>query len=420
MALIEGFRVQNYRALRDVTLGKLSTQKGAPLTPFSVVIGKNGVGKSTLFDAFGFVADCLSHDVEQACDMKQRGGYERLRSRGTAEPIRFEIYYREAKGERPMTYELAIALDETGRPFVESELLKQRRKGQKHGRPYPFLRLHHGKGMVWAGEEEVEEEEEDDETETGGAGEENRAKAAVELTDRRQLGIATLGTLKEHPRIKRFRDFLKGWYLSYFYPDAARGLPSAGPQKHLNIHGDNIGNVVQFMEQRENADRFKLILSRIAAKIPGVKSIDTQVTLDKRVLLRFNDGAFSDPFFAQQMSDGTLKVFAYLLLMEDPDPPPFICIEEPENGLYHKLLETLAQEFRTHASGKKNAPQIFVTTHQPYFVDALSPDEVWILEKGDDGYSTVRRVSELEVVKNLVNEGLPLGGLWYSDYLEAS
>ena len=408
MALIEGFRVQNYRALRDVTLGKLSSQQGgAPLTPFTVVIGKNGVGKSTLFDAFGFVADCLSHDVEVACDMKQRGGYERLRSRGTSEPIRFEIYYREATGERPMTYELSIALDATGRPFVESEVLKQRRKGQKHGRPYPFLRLHHGKGMVWAGEEAVEVE-----------GEEDRAQTPVELTDLRQLGIATLGTLKEHPRIKRFRGFLKGWYLSYFYPDAARGLPSAGPQKHLNIHGDNIGNVVQFMEQRENADRFKLILSRIAAKIPGVKSIDTKVTDDKRVLLRFNDGAFADPFFAQQMSDGTLKVFAYLLLMEDPDPPPFICIEEPENGLYHKLLETLAQEFRAHANGKKNAPQIFVTTHQPYFVDALSPDEVWILEKGEDGYSVIRRVSDLEMVKNLVDEGLPLGGLWYSDYLE--
>ena len=408
MALIEGFRVQNYRALRDVTLGKLSSQQGgAPLTPFTVVIGKNGVGKSTLFDAFGFVADCLLHDVEAACDMKQRGGYERLRSRGTTEPIRFEIYYREAKGERPMTYELSISLDATGRPFVESEVLKQRRKGQKHGRPYPFLRLHHGKGMVWAGEEAVEVE-----------GEEDRVQTPVELTDLRQLGIATLGTLKEHPRIKRFRDFLKGWYLSYFYPDAARGLPSAGPQKHLNIHGDNIGNVVQFMEQRENADRFKLILSRIAAKIPGVKSIDTKITDDKRVLLRFNDGAFADPFFAQQMSDGTLKVFAYLLLMEDPDPPPFICIEEPENGLYHKLLETLAQEFRAHANGKKNAPQIFVTTHQPYFVDALSPDEVWILEKGEDGYSVIRRVSDLEMVKNLVDEGLPLGGLWYSDYLE--
>jgi predicted ATPase len=410
MALIEGFRVQNYRALRDVTLGKLSSQQQAePLTPFTVVIGKNGVGKSTLFDAFGFVADCLSNDVETACDMKQRGGFERLRSLGSDGPIRFEIYYREAPLERPITYELAIALDDSGRPFVESEILKQRRKNQKHGRPYPFLRLHYGKGMVWAGEEAVEAE---------GTSEEDRIQASVELTDPRQLGIATLGTLKEHPRIKRFRDFLRGWYLSYFHPDAARGLPSAGPQKHLNIHGDNIGNVVQFLE-REHKDRFHAILRRIASKIPGVVSIDTRVTDDKRVLLRFNDGAFSDPFFAQQMSDGTLKTFAYLLLLEDPDPPPFICIEEPENGLYHKLLEALAQEFRAHATGKKNASQIFVTTHQPYFVDALSPQEVWILEKGDDGYSIVRRVSDLPVVKNLVAEGLPLGGLWYSDYLDA-
>ena len=86
MALIEGFRVRNYRALRDVTLGKLSTQQqGEPLTPFTVVIGKNGAGKSTLFDAFGFVADCLSTDVETACDDKQRGGFERMRSLHSAE-----------------------------------------------------------------------------------------------------------------------------------------------------------------------------------------------------------------------------------------------------------------------------------------------------------------------------------------------
>jgi len=408
VASIEGFRVQGFRALRDVSLGKLSGQPAAdPLTPFTVVIGKNGVGKSSLFDAFGFVSDCLATDVETACDMKQRGGFESLRSKGVDAPISFEIYYREAANERPITYHLAIGLDKSHRPFVESELLKQRRKGQKHGRPYPFLSLNNGKGLVWAGEDAVEIE-----------GEEDRTKTPVELTDPRQLGIATLGTLKEHPRIKRFRDFLKGWYLSYFYPDAARSLPSAGPQRHLNMHGDNIGNVVQFME-REHKDRFKNILSRIASKIPGIQKIDTEVTIDKRVLLRFNDGAFADPFFAQQMSDGTLKMFAYLLLLEDPEPPPFICIEEPENGLYHKLLESLAQEFRAHATGKKNAPQIFVTTHQPYFVDALSPQEVWILEKGRDGFSCIRRASDIDVARNLVAEGLPLGGLWYSDYLDA-
>jgi predicted ATPase len=408
MALIEGFRVRNYRALRDVTLGKASfSDSSEKLTPLTVVIGKNGVGKSTLFDAFGFVSDCLSLGVETACDHRQRGGFERLRSKGADGPIRFDIYYREGPNDRPITYELAIGLDSSNRPFVESELLKQRRKNASYGQPFPFLRLSHGIGEVWAGAEAVDIE-----------GEESSARSHVELTDSRQLGIATLGTLKEHPRIEKFRNFLKGWYLSYFHPDAARGLPSAGPQRHLNIHGDNIGNVVQFME-RDHKDRFTGILERIAKKIPGVSKIDTVVTADNRILLRFNDGAFQDPFYAQQMSDGTLKVFAYLLLLEDPDPPPFICIEEPENGLYHKLLDALAIEFREHATGKRNASQIFVTTHQPYFVDALTPEEVWILEKGGGGYSKIQRASELDDVRSLVGEGLQLGALWYADYLDA-
>lgn len=119
------------------------------------------------------------------------------------------------------------------------------------------------------------------------------------------------------------------------------------------------------------------------------------------------------------MSDGTLKVFAYLLLLEDPEPPPFICIEEPENGLYHKLMAPLAQEFRAHATDRKQSSQIFVTTHQPYFVDALNPEEVWTMEKGSDGFATVARASDNTIVKNMVDEGLPLGGLWYSDYLDA-
>ena len=186
----------------------------------------------------------------------------------------------------------------------------------------------------------------------------------------------------------------------------------------MNIHGDNLGNVVQFME-REHPRRFKSILEGIAKKIPGVDKIDTDQTEDGRLLLRFNDKGFKDPFYAQQMSDGTLKVFAYLLLLEDPTPPPFLCIEEPENGLYHKLLESLAKEFRDHATGRKGGSQVFITTHQPYFVDALSPEEVWVLEKEESGFSTIRRASDDKTVKNLVAERLPLGGLWYSDYLDA-
>ena len=342
-------------------------------------------------------------------------------------PIEFEVYYREDRNSRPITYEIAIDLDETMRPFVVRERLRQRRQGQASGWPFSFLILNEGKGFVWKGDEggsQIHEEGNFDlfefmkTLERKIKQEESKETELVELDDKRKLGISTLGSLKQHPRISAFRRFIEGWYLSYFTPDAARSLPLAGPQKHLNIHGDNLGNVVQFME-REHPKRFKAILERISEKIPGISRIDTEKTNDGRLLLRFNDKGFVDPFYAQQMSDGTLKVFAYLLLLEDPSPPPFLCIEEPENGLYHKLLEALATEFRRHATGRKDSSQVFITTHQPYFVDALTPEEVWILEKGDNGFSTVRRASDDEVVKNLVAEGLPLGSLWYSDYLDA-
>ncbi len=428
MARIEGIRIKNYGVLRDITLGKLwNLQAARPLTPLTAVIGKNGVGKSSLFDAFGFLADCLKSGVEEACDSRGRGGFERIRSQGQHDAIEFEVYYKEEGNARPITYELAINKDGKGRPFVQRERLRQRRKRQKYGWPFSFLILNDGKGVAWKGELEGRQINETsqqfdilelirsvEDTEK----EESRETEIVELDDPRKLGIATLGSLKQHPRISAFRRFIEGWYLSYFMPDAARSLPLAGPQRHLSVHGDNLGNVVQFME-REKPEKFRNILKRIAGKIPGIEDIDTDKTADGRLLLRFNDKGFDDPFYAQQMSDGTLKVFAYLLLLEDPSPPPFICIEEPENGLYHKLLESLAYELRAHATGSKRGSQIFVTTHQPYFVDALTTEEVWILDKGNDGFSTIRRASDDTIVKNMVEEGLPLGGLWYSEYLDA-
>ena len=423
MAILEGIRIQNYRVLKDVTLGRLwNTPDAAPLTPLTAVIGKNGVGKSSLFDAFGFLADCLKLGAEQACD--ERGGFNRICSQGSDEPIMFQVFYRGEQIAPLIVYSISIDVDDTSHPYVRVEFLSQMSDVHSIERHRAFLILRNGEGVAWKGEsqgqpldEGVDYDEmiflhfglldstESDDIET------------VQLQDNRRLGIATLGALKQHPRIAAFREFVEGWYLSYFTPDAARGLPLAGPQRRLSVHGDNLGNVVQYM-QRENRDGFDRILKKIAARVPGIDRIEAVQSEDGRLLLRFNDRGFVDPFYAPQMSDGTLKLFAYLLLMEDPNPPSFICIEEPENGLYHKLLEVLAAEFRAHATGENNAPQIFVTTHQPYFVDALTPEEVWVLEKGEDGFATISRASDDKIVKAMVEEGLPLGSLWYSDFLD--
>lgn len=411
MALIEGLKIQNYRSLRDIAMGRIGTDQSLrstdSLTPLTVVIGKNGVGKSSIFDAFGFLSDCMETDLETACNARNRGGYDKLTSLGVEQPITITIYYRESKNDRPITYEVSIGREEkTELPIVLSERLRQRAKSSGgSGRPRSFLHLDKGKGTVYIGDDALEGDE--------------ASKRNVEF-DPHKLAIVSLAEqFSENPRIAQFKKFIQSWYLSYFTPDSARKILQAGTQKHLNLHGDNIGNVVQYME-RNHPIIFKKILEEISRKIPGIGTIKPHKdSITNNLYLLFQDKGFAEPFTQQQMSDGTLKMFSYLLLLNDPEPAPFICIEEPENGLYHKLLETLALEFREHATGKKGSSQIFITTHQPYFVDALEPEEVWILEKGQDGFSTIRRASDDAIVKNMVAEGLPLGGLWYSDYLDA-
>ena len=427
MARIEGVFISNYRVLKSITLGKAQyEQDDQPLTPITAVIGKNGVGKSCLLDAFGFLADCLKSGVEQACDA--RGGFERLRSQGSDDPIRFLVCYREDLNAQPITYWLFIDLDDAGRPHVSCEVLHQRGQGQESGQSFFILGSVEGQGWAWKRNAQGQRIDEvnpflsdldafTDQIKSPPTDEKNEELEAFELKDSRTLAITTLGAMKRHPRITAFRQFIEGWYLSYFTPDAARGLPLAGSQPHLNVRGDNLANVVQFM-QREHRDTFDGILQQIAGKVPGIDRIDTQRSPDGRLLLRFTDRGFTDPFYAQQMSDGTLKLFAYLLLLADPTPPPFICIEEPENGLYHKLLEVLVAEFRRRATGAPNTPQIFVTTHQPYLIDALGPEEVWILEKEADGFARISRASDDPTVKAMADEGVPLGGLWYGDYLD--
>jgi predicted ATPase len=402
MARIEGISVKNFRALKDVTLGKtFEHQTGNPLPSMLALIGPNGSGKSTLLDAFGFLRDALTNGVEDACDQGSRGGFERLRTKGATDPIQFELYYRESDEERPISYSFWVNADKSGRPFVEKERFRQRRPGLTSGAPFSFVDIKKGKGFAWAGEFTKKD-----------AGTE---RVEVVLDDHRRLAITSLGNLSEHPRIVRFREFLEGWYLSYFVPDLARGMPVAGAQRKLNMRGDNLGNYVQFL-QKDHPKRFEAVLSEVAAKIPGIQKIGWKRSEDGRLLLQFNDRGYADPFYASSMSDGTLKYFAYMLLLEDPRPAPLIGIEEPENGLYHQLLVPLASEMRRRAN-LPGGPQVVVTTHANYFVDALQPDEVFVLHKDKTGASTVRCAGDDPVVRGMVADGVPLGSLWYSNHL---
>ena len=374
---------------------------GEPLPSLSCFIGPNGSGKSTLLDAFGFLSDCLTEGVESACDKPARGGFERLRTQRATGPIQFELFFEDDDVHRPIVYDLRINVKD-GVPGVEHETLRQRRRGQAKGKPYYFLKLTHGRGKVWSGD--YDESDKDIRSQK------------VKLAEPSRLGITTLGNLGEHPRIVRIRAYIEQWYLSYFVPDAARSLPPAGAQRWLDRTGSNVGNVLQYF-QRQSPKEFKEILARVAQAIPGLKKITPKVGEDKRLLLRFDEHGYVDPFYQQSMSDGTLKMVTYNVLLADPSPRPFIGIEEPENGLYVQLVEQLARSLAEHAA-KETRTQILVTTHSPYFVDALQPNQVWLMRKDKNGFCQATRTADIPAIQELVDEGVPLGSLWYSRHLD--
>jgi len=381
---IEGLHVRNYRALRDLTLRDLK--------PLTVLVGPNGSGKSTLFDVFAFLADCFSIGLRKAWD--KRGRFRELRSRGEDGPIVIELKYREKPKTPLITYHLEIGETDQG-PVLETEWLQWRR-GQ-YGKPYRFLNFRHGRGEV------IEGEVPDEQT--------SRIEETLDSAD--TLAVNTLGQLARHPRVASLRRFITGWYLSYLSADSARGVPEAGAQERLSQSGDNLPNVIQYLKE-QHPGRLEQVLEVLRQRVPRLDRVDTQILADGRLLLRFKDAPFEQPVLAKYVSDGTLKMLAYLAVLYDPEPPPLIGVEEPENYLHPRLLPGLAEECRKAT----RRSQVLVTTHSPSFVNALVPQEVWVVYRDASGFTQAKRTSEMTGVSDLVHEGGKLGDLWMEGFFD--
>jgi predicted ATPase len=384
---IQELSIKNFRVFRDVRIQNLP--------PLSVFVGANGSGKSTLFEVFGFLRDSLIHNVRQA--LGGRGGYREVVTRGTEGPIEVEIKFREINGPL-VTYSLTVGLRQ-GAPVVQREVLKYRR-GQQ-GKPWHFLDFSHGKGFAITNEEDYGKKD----------AEAERQDQQLESAD--ILAIKGLGQFQKFKVVSAFRKLIENWHVSDFHISDARPSQEAGVAEHLSSRGDNLPLVAQFLYERHRA-AFNRILRKMAQRVPGVSDVKAAMTEDGRIVLKFRDGAFKDPFIAKYVSDGTIKMFAYLVLLHDPSPYPLLCVEEPENQLYPKLLRELAEEFREYA---QRGGQVFISTHSPEFINAASLEEVfWLVKK--DGVTTVRRASEQETLSSLVREGDTLGTLWKQGLFE--
>lgn len=388
---IESIRLKNFKNFRETEFQNIPR--------FCVLVGANGTGKSTLFSVFGFLKAALLSNVHTAL-VKLGGsrGFSEVRSRGCNGNIEIELKFRERHDSPLVTYALTIG-ETDGTPVVEREILKYRRGSS--GQPWHFLDFSRGSGFAVTNElDEVTD-----------VAQLNRQEQRLKSAD--ILAIKGLAQFERFPAVVALGNLIENWHISDFHINRARPEQEAGYAEHLSTEGENLALVTEFLFTRHRPI-FDQILSKLAQRVPGIVKVDAKTTEEGRVLLRFQDGAFEDPFLARYVSDGTIKMFAYLALLYDPEPHPLLCVEEPENQLYPKLLWELAEEFRDYAN---RGGQVFVSTHSPDFLNAVQIDEVFWLVK-EDGYTKIKRAQDDPQLVAYMREGDQMGYLWKEGFFE--
>jgi len=383
---IESIRIKNYRLFRDVTLEKLPR--------LCVLVGANGTGKSTFFDVFSFLKDALSTNVTKA--LNKRGGWEEVVSRGCEnEPIEIILKFRLKISGKPrlVTYTLQVSLGPNRQPQVERETLSYKR-GSK-GYPFSFLDFKKGKGQAISNEGNFSIPD-------------TKLKRETQTLDEPDiLAIKGLGQFERFIAASGFRSMIENWHISDLHITDARRSQEDGIDEHLSPSGDNLPVVANSLH-KYYPERFNRVLDAMKQRVPGIEQIEPRRTEDGRLILRFADSSFKDPFIARHVSDGTIKMFAYLVLLNEPKAHPLLAIEEPENQLYPKLLAELADEFTEYS---ERGGQVFVSTHSPDFLNALELDSIFCLHK-ENGFTKISRASDSDKLRSQYEGGNLPGWLW--------
>ena len=367
----------------------------------AILVGANGTGKSTLFSIFGFLRDAMTTNVRTALSkLGGNRGFKEVRSRNARGPIEIEIKYRVRHGSPLITYSISIGT-QGNRPVVEREILKYRRT--RYGRPWPFLNFRRGKGYAVTNEAE----EVADYTQL------ERDEQSLKSPD--LLAIKGLAQFERFPAVVALGNLIERWHVSDFHISRARPEQETGYAEHLSREGENLSLVVEYLHDN-HPKIFSRIMRKLKVRVPGISHVESKQTEEGRILLKFQDGAFEDPFLTPHVSDGTIKMLAYLTLLYDPDPHPLLCVEEPENQLYPTLLWELAEEFRSYAN---RGGQVFVSTHSPDFLNAAELDEVFWLQK-EGGYTKIRRASNDPQVAAYMRDGDQMGYLWKQGFFEGA
>lgn len=343
------FHISGFRRLYNLDL---------EMRPLMVLIGANGVGKTSLLDAFMLLA--ASAEGRLSATVSALGGMNAIISANKAESLVWSI---EAKAPRATKYTLGLNLSGASYSISHERLHQQQFPSMQD---LPVIESLSGAKNFYDFSNEKQQEV--------------NWKINPQETILSQLP-------RSFAQPEEFKALLSSAALYNLF-DAGARAPARLPQMIRpaalpSPTGDDLLSYLYFLREI-HPDRFELVEDTLRAAFPGFEKLNFPAVAAGMMTLTWKDQNFATPLYMHQLSEGTIRFLFLVSLLQSPELPKVTLIDEPEVSLHPEFLSLLADLLR-EASLRS---QIVVATHSDRLVRFLEPKEVLAMDLGEDGGAT--------------------------------
>ena len=352
--MISNVHVKNFRGIGDETVD---------LGRMTVLVGRNGAGKSSFVDALRFVRDALTLGLEDAVLL--RHGITALRRWAPTRPYDIEISLQITAPRLHGKYGFTLGSVREGEFRVKHEYGEV---GGELDDGRPKTRFER-RGSEWIDLPNMRER-----------------ISSKETVDSSSLALPSIGFFT--PEFNRFQRFLRQMSFYTIFPNTLREPQKPSPARTLNDHGENLATIVRRLKAAGNHGEIVATLNKV---VGGIKDIEVQQVGGFLVtqLLHPMASDQSTWFDLSQESDGTLRLLGMLVALTQR-LPTFVAVEEPELTLHPGALGVLSDILKESSVQK----QVLITTQSPDLISRFSVDDLRVVERGNEGVTTIRRIAE--------------------------
>jgi len=363
MHKINHIKIGGFRRLKDIDL---------PVRPFMVLIGANGVGKTSLLDAFSLLSASAAGGLNSK--LSELGGVANVLTREKAESVSLFVEM-DVPGHLPLKYEIRLKPKGVGYT-ISFEVLSQKRAGYTDS--FKYIDSHDGDIKYF----EIEEPR-------------RLVRPTWEHNPLETSLFQVPKMFREPEELRRILGSVTQYHALNVGPRASVKLPQQ--MKPADLPGADGEDLIPYLYylREGNHDRYEAIEDTLKAAFPSFESLSFPPVAAGMLTMTWKDRNYKKPFFMQELSEGTLRFIWLVSLLQSPGLSTVTMIDEPEVSLHPELLSILADLMREAAKRTR----LIVATHSDRFIRFLEPKEVVVMDSDADGDTTATWGDSLDLAE---------------------